>query len=415
MPFVLVDLGAFAVAGLCLLAAIALTYIIKAIASALPNLSILGVGLDLAKIFRDAGDSIVNWVVDNTKQFWHDLESWVAAHAYLLDTFAGAVVQAVSHLGDQIAHITTEVVPNAIRAAEAQAGKELNAAINGVETAIADAYHSTANALTGVDRQIYEDVAGIESTIANNLKAAVSHAVDTAESYTDTAIGDLRKYVDKSVSDAESIASKALADARTQIGAAIAGVASTAASDLATAENTLEAQISAAARTAASDLATAEKTIGGEITGAEQQASAALNQAVGSLTGEISSAESTLQGEIGQAVGTLTGDIASEAQAFAGDLSNLQSVLQAAIAASIAGVVARVAKLEECSVGVCEDSPNNFSNLLQNALGLISLAGVGEFLATAIDHPADATSEFADTIEGLYQTGQDAFHQLLNL
>lgn len=415
MPFVVVDLGAFAVAGLCLLAAIALTYIIKAIASALPNLSILGVGLNLAKIFRDAGDDIVSWVVDNTKQFWHDLEGWVSAHAYLLDSFAGAVVSAVTHLGDQIAHIVTEVVPNAIKATEAYVGTELVKLKNDVESDITAATTKVEGILDGDVKAIYSTISTDVSTLENDITRAVTKGVATAESYADDEFNSLKSYTDKLVAGAIATAAADLAAAKQQIGQAIAGVASTAAQDLSTAENTLEAQISQAARTAASDLASAEQTIGGEISSAESQASAALSQAVGSLTGEISGAEQELSGEIGQAVGSLTGDIASEAQTFAGDLSSLQGQLTAAIAAATAGILTRVAKLEECSVGVCEDSPNNFSNLLQDALGLVSLAGVGVFLADAIDHPAAATSEFADTIQGLYSTGQSAFEALLSL
>lgn len=415
MPFVLVDLAAFGVAGLCLLAAIALIYITRAIASALPNLSILGVGLNLARIFRDAGDDIVSWIVDNTKHFWHDIEGWVLGHAYLLDSAFGAVVQAIVTHAGFIAHIVTEVVPNAIRAAESQAGRELSIARRALEDDIGKAVTKVETLVAGDIRVLNRTVQSDVQTLEGDITKAVATGLHTAENYTDDAIHALRGYVDRSVADAESIAARALADARTQIGAAIAGVASTAAHDLAGAENTLEAEINAAARTAAQDLAGAERTIGTEITGAEAQARTALQQAVGALTGEIGTAERALEGQIGQAVGTLTGDIAGQAQAFTGDLSHLQAVLQAAIAASIAGVIARVAKLEECSVGVCSDSPNNFGNLLKDALGLADLAGVGVFLAEVIDHPATAETAYKDTIEGLYSTGRSAFDTLLSL
>lgn len=415
MPFVLVDLGAFAVAGLCLLAAVALTYIIKAMASALPNLSILGVGLNLAKIFRDAGDDIVSWIVDNTKQFWHDIEGWVLGHAYLLDSAFGAVVQAIVTHAGFIAHIVTEVVPNAIRATESYVGRELVSLRNTVEGDIRSATTKVEHILDGDVRALYSTISTDVSTLEGDITRAVTKGVATAEHYADDAIGALRAYVDRSVADAETLASRALADARTQIGVAIAGVAATAAHDLAGAENSLEAEINAAARTAAQDLAGAERTIGTEITGAEAQAKTALQQAVGALTGEITGAERELEGQIGQAVGTLTGDITGQAQAFTGDLSHLQTVLQAAIAASMAGVIARVAKLEECSVGVCSDSPNNFGSLLKDALGLADLAGVGVFLAEVIDHPATAETAYKDTIEGLYSTGRSAFDTLLSL
>lgn len=416
MPIVgLADLGLLATAALCLLFAIAFNYIINAIADGLPELKILTFALKLGDIFRNASETALNWMVGNTKALWNDFAKWLLAHAALLEQLGGAIVSAVSHLGDQIAHIVNTSVPNAISSAESYVGKELVTLKKDIESDITASASRVEGILQGDVKALDSTISTDIGTVEGDITRAVTKGVATAENYTDDAINSLRAYVDKAVAQALSTAEGDLNTAKQQIGQAVAGVAATAASQLSAAENTLEGEISAAARTAASDLSGAEQTLGGEITSEAKTAASALAQTASALGGEISSAESELQGQIGQAVGSLTGDITSEAQAFSGDLSNLQSVMTAAIAAAIAGVVSRVAKLEECSVGVCDDSPNNFSNLLSDALGLASLAGVGVFLAKAIDYPADATGEYADTISGLYSKGQDAFSALLSL
>jgi hypothetical protein len=414
VPFVLVDLAGLGLALLCLLAAIALDYIIKAIASVLPNLSILGVGLNLANIFRSAADSAVSWMVDNTKQFWNDVANWVNGHAYLFTNAVTAIVGAVQHLGDQIAHLYTTVIPDAISTAEKSAKKYADDLISGVEKDIKTAGDAAGAALSAADRAIYSDIASTESTIKTDLLKAISSSVDAAEKIAKDGLADLRTYVDASVKTAEAAATKAVNDLSRQVGTAIAGVASTAASDLAAAENTISGEISTVAQTAAADLSSTASTLTSEITSTGQSAAQALAGAESSLESDISTTAGTLSGDIATSAGQLYGDITSEAQTFAGDLTSLQGVLTAAIAAAVAGVVARVAELEECAVTTC-DGPNNLSGLLNTLLNVGEFAAVFAFLSQIVSDPAGAEAQYSGLIGGLYGEGHDLFDQLLSL
>lgn len=459
MPFVLPELGAVAAGLLCLIASIALTYIIKGIAAGLPNLSILGVGLNLARIFRDAGDTIVNWVIDNTTGLWRHLEGWVRGHAYLLETFGGAVVQAVNHLGDQVAHIVTESIPNGIRAAEAAAG-------------------ATAQRLFHAAEGDIKQVGGRVDTLVTRT---IPHAISTAEGYTDNAIDILHKVVAGEIADAKNAVEGDLRQAKTDLTRSISSLADTVAHDYTSALRAAQSDASAAlsdaidlinrAKTEAENVAQADaarvqqllqgaidttnntvatltSTVAGDLTAAEQYARQQVAQGVSQVTDQLVATAGTLTQAIGNATaaaqagissdlqaaqqdantalgqaeqavaGALGGiytDVTGKALAYNGDLTQVAGAVGLAITGAIAGVAARVEKLEKCSVGVCDDSPNNFTNLLKDALGIASVVGVGGFLAELIDNPAQAEQKYADAIADTITGGQHAFDLLLSL
>jgi phage-related protein len=481
MPFLLPDLAALAAALLCFIAAVALSYIVKAIASALPNLSILGVGLNLAKIFRNAGDDIVGWVVDNTKSLWHDLATWVNGHAYLLTELGGAIVQAVTHLGDQIAHLFTSVIPHAITKAVGDAATYTDHAISTVEGDIAKARRILEADLSRVGRAAYEKAAAGIADIDRHIAAVVSYGVDHAEAFATREIHTLRTYVDHEISDAETYAKGLVDDLSRTIGKEITTLTNTVGADFAaakaqaqtdatqalntakglindaitTTENVAQADANAVQTTlqkaidaVSSTVTTLTGTVSSDFTAAEtyatQQVAAGLTDvqevltgtavtvggaigqaatAVGTTVGtDITDIQNTVTGALGAAADTVNGalediyqDLTGQAAAAGGDLTSLAGLVAGAITASIAGVVARVATLEKCSVGVCEDSPNNFSNLLQTALGLVDLAAVAPFLADIIEHPAAAEQEYAGLIGGAVQGGESVFESILNL
>jgi hypothetical protein len=415
MPVVLVELGPFILALLAAVCAIAADFLIKAIGNAIGKVGIGPVTWNIGAFFVGKADAIVSWALDNGKQYFQDLANWVTGHEYLFRTFAGAVVAAVNHLGDQIAHIVNTSIPNAISAAEAAAGKHAQELVNGVEKDLTADYNKLTSALAGdvktIDGVISKDVTDLTNLVSKSVSAGVS----TAEKYADNEIGDLRNYVDDQIGKAEGIAAAALASAVKTIGSQIANAASTAHSELVNAESTLEADISAAAKTAAANLSTAEQAIGGEISTVASQAAQEVAGAEAQAQAEVTSLGSSLASTISADVGTLTGDITGTAQALEGDLSSLQTVLEAAISGAIAGVLTRVAKLEECSVGVCDDSPNNFSSLLQDALGIADFAAFAVFVAGAINSPGQAADEFETAAKGLYSDADSLLDSLLSL
>jgi len=358
-------------------------------------------------------------------------------HALVFDQAFGAAVQAVSHLGDQIAHIVNTSIPNAISAAEANAGATTARAIQGVESAISKAAGDTVGALSGVDAQIYQDIGKIENTIASNLKAAVGAAVTTTEHYADGLYTDAKNYADTQVKTAEGLATAAVDALGRTLGQQLSNLTQTVADNLTAAENFAKAQANTVYNEVEGDLSTTAKALSTEASAAESLAQTAINTAASDLTtaenyaasqasaaasagrgaaaaagaAAASTAEQALEGALGGIYTDLTG----KALAVNGDLTTAEGLIAGAILTAIGSVAARVSKLEECSVGVCSDSPNNFGNLLQDALGLATFAGLGGFLAYAIQHPAAAENQYADAIGALFSTGENAFQDILNL
>lgn len=393
MPFVIVDFGAIAVALLATLLAVALYVLLRALASAIGSIGIGPFSLHLGNIIAGALNDAANWIVDQTKHLWGDIEALFRATAYIFDRLFNATVGAISHAFDYLDHIATVQIPAAIGGLRKDVEGYADAAIKGVEGDISTAVHKVESILSG-------DVAAIYSTIrtdvdqpGDTIVKSVAAGVVTSEHFASDGLHDLRNYVDNAVAAAVAGLEADLATAKQQIGTAIAGVAQTAANDLANAEGVLAGEITSVASTAASEFASAEQA----------------------ATTEITSLAGTVATEISTAVGTLTGDIASETQAFTGDLTSLRALLEAAIASSVGALAVRVAKLEECSVGTCADSPNNFSSLLNAALGGISIALLADFLKNAIQHPADAQAGFVGEVSGLFQSGTSLFDQVLNL
>lgn len=391
--FGLADLALVAAAIFCFLAANSITYVTKAIGNQLPNFSILGVGIDIGRWFIDLGEDAANWLTDRSKNLWHEAEVLFRAFAFIFDRLFDATISAISHAFDYLDHIATTQIPNAVGGLRRDVEDYTDRAVKGVEADIGTAVGKLAGVVAGDVRKLEGTISSDVSTLGDTIVRSVAAGVVKAEDFASHEINGLRNYVDSAIAAAVAGLEHELADAKQQIGTAIAGVAQTAATDLANAEGVLSNQITSVATTAATEISTAEQAVAGEIT---------------DLAG-------TVANEIGSAVGTLTGDIASEAQAFTGDLTSLRALLEAAIASSVGALAVRVAKLEECAVGVCNDSPNNFSNLLNAALGGVSIALLAEFLKTAIQHPAEAEAGFVGEVGDLFTGGRDLFDSLLNL
>lgn len=212
----------------------------------------------------------------------------------------------------------------------------------------------------------------------------------------------------------------------------------TAEHDVARAVNSLERTIARDATRAADDLAhdissvarsiyTSERGIVSELDHAIKSAvSTGVDEAVSEADRAIADLRTYVDQRVGEAVQGVEGDVARAFDDVYGDLARVASgevadaksiagVVAAVAALPIASILSRVAHLERCSVGVCDDSPNNFSNLLRDALGLASFVGVGAFLAQVVNDPAAAASDYGGAIQGIYGAGQSALDDLLNL
>jgi phage-related protein len=437
MPVVLVDLGGFALALLAILCAIAIDVVIRTISKALGKFGIGPFSINLESIVYNFASGAISHMVDDTKQYWDDIAHWFTGHEYILRTFAYNTVQAVQHVGDQIAQIVNHEIPNAISDLRGDVESFVGGVKNGIERDIGDAATAAATALTKADRGIYIAIGGDLDTVASNLKSAVGSALDSAEDYTDTHIKDLHTYVDTQIASTAAAAVAEVQALKTQLGAAITGVAQDAASNLSAAKTAIEGDLSG-------DITAVRQTITGDVTdlsnkiGDAASTAAAATSALGTkLTGTITSDVTDLTGKIGDVAstdatnlakeaqslsGTITSDVSalsdrvtSDAATAAGDLSGVQGQLTTAITAAVGAVALRVTKLEECSVGVCDDSPNNFSHLLQDAIGVADFAEFADFVKGAIQNPGAAVGAFSGAASGLYSDADGLLSSLLSL
>jgi hypothetical protein len=415
MPVVLAGLPAFALAALAMLAAISLDWLVRTISKALGKFGVGPFSIDLGSIFYNVASGAIGWAVNDGKAFFVDVGNWFLGHEYIFKNLMFQTVRAITHVGDQIAHLYNDVIPQAEADAKSWASAELSRVYKGIESDISGAAATAASALSAADRSIYTTISGDVSTLKGDIVSAVSSGVNEAEDFTTKAIAALKTYVDGQVASTARTAADATTSLSKSLGSAISGVATDAAQDLSAAEKTLTTEIDTVGATAASDLADTAKSLSSSITSVADADAKAVSQAEQDASNEVTGLSNAVTGEIASTASGLSNTITSSAQAVEGDLTNLKVVLSAAIASAVGAVAIRVAKLEECSVGVCDDSPNNFSNLLQDALGVAEFAGVFAFLSEIVKDPSGAESDYSGLIQGLYGTGHDLFDSLLSL
>jgi hypothetical protein len=90
------------------------------------------------------------------------------------------------------------------------------------------------------------------------------------------------------------------------------------------------------------------------------------------------------------------------------------AALVGTVAAAAAAVAAITAEYESCAVRTCSGN-NNFSNLLQDALGVASFAVFAEWIKGAITDPQGAEATFAGAAQGLYSDADSLLNGLLSL
>ena len=452
----LAELMAGAVA---LLFGVAAFILLQAIGRALPHISVGPISFHPGDWFVSLGDDVANWVVRLARWQWAFMRDLFTVTAYLFDHAFNATADAITHAFDYADHIVTSTIPNAIG--------DLRRDVQGyIATAILTAAHAIATGADDIGRAVAHVVAGgvteaehYADHVASQLHDAVRHEIADAVSSVEGDIHDLKVQLTRSISSlsdtvaadyhsaldtAQADATVALNTARGLIADAKAEAESVAAADAARVQGLLQAAINATnatvdrlTGTVAADLTQAEQYAQAQVAAGVQSVTDELNSTAKALSASIAAAAAAAQAGIagaiqtaqadantalGKAEGVIEGalggiytDLTGKAIALNGDLSAIEGLLAGAITGAIAGVAARVAHLEECSVGVCKDSPNNFGNLLHDALGLASVAGVGVFLAELIEHPKAAEQKYADVVGGLFDTGQSALDALLSL
>lgn len=436
MP-VLEELGPMLTAVVAAILAIAADIIIKAIGDSIGKVGIGPVTFNIGSFFANKASDVINWAISNLDQYFSDIGNWFIGHILVLQQLGGAAVSAIGHAFDYSDHIVQVVVPNAISAAESAAGKHAQSLVDGVERDLTSDYNTLTNTLKGdvkaIDSTISNDVTSLTNLVSksvttgvakaegytddaiNTLTGVVKHDLTVAENYTDNSVGALSRTLGQQLSNLTDTVANNLTKAEDYAKAQATTVYQEVEGDLTQTTKTLTAGITTAvglAQTgiadAAADLSTAEKFTTGAVNTGVSDAEQFASQAAGA-------AASTAGGALQDAFGGLYTDLTGQALAVNGDLSTVEGLIAGAILTSVGAIAARVAKLEECSVGVCDDSPNNFGSLLKDALGFVEFAGVGAFLAQLISDPTGAANEYGGAVQGFIDLGEKGLHDLLSL
>lgn len=356
LPLLLPALPAIAEAAPIIALIFAGVLILDMIAHLLPSISLPVVGsIDFGAPFTAAARAVENWIVGNTKHLWYAATHWLAGLAFDSYHNLASALHAVAHLSDQIAHIVTHAIPQAIGQATTDAVNYADRHIGGVLRTL----HGTKVLLEGLIVHALNaakaDVAEVRATVNQIVRPAVSGLESDVARLTTAVFGGLEGDVQ--------------------------GLTQTVSS--------LERTVSIALGTGAGSI---EHEIGAAVGAAEKLAKGAIGTAVG-----------TLQGEIGDVAG-----LANEA------LNGAAGTLLASVAGTAAAAMAIATKLEGCAVTKCA-GPNNLSSLLNDLAGAADYATLAAFVKTAIDNPAGAAHTFEAGAAGLYDTGSSLLNSLLAL
>lgn len=348
-----------------------------------------------ADIYNDAGQigTAVNKVANDVKT---DAENYTDSS---VATLKKALTTSISNLTTTVSDDYT----SAKNYAESQAASALATAktlIGEAKTAAEDVAKADANAV----QTTLQKAIDATNTTVNDLTQTVSNDYTAAKNFATTQVASGLADVTDILNGTANAVGGAIAAAAAGVAGGISGAVTDAQNDANTALDSADEALGDALAAVTSDVTGQAIAFGGDITSVE-----------GQLAGAINGVAATAAAELGQAITDVANDIAGVERTFTGDIDTATGGLAAAILAAIGAVATRVTKLEECSVGVCDDSPNNFTSLLNDALGLASVVGVGAFLAQIINSPAQAEADYAGLIQGAYSTGQDLFQELLSL
>lgn len=172
----------------------------------------------------------------------------------------------------------------------------------------------------------------------------------------------------------------------------------------------------------ASDIADATRTIEKVATGDAARALAKAEGVAATVKGDLvrivahdlTVGEKYADAEIAKLRGYVDGAIAGIHLPTLESIGAAPAALVGTVAAAAAAVAAITAEYESCAVRTCSGN-NNFSNLLQDALGVASFAVFAEWIKGAITDPQGAEATFAGAAQGLYSDADSLLNGLLSL
>ena len=271
MPFVLAPLFVDPVTAAAAIALIIAGILLaQMLGSLLPKFSVLGVTVDAGKWFLGIAHSIESWAMNKFDSVISPIGNWLNGLAYDAYHSLSSTVNAITHLGDQVAHIVTATVPDAIAAQFAN--------IMG----IVDRDIGTVN--TKIDNAV--------SKVEGDISSAIDHQFANILGIVDSDIGALHVYVDDHVAAAEQDASTALSTVERTLGGEISSAIQTAEAAAAAADAALSRDLGAAIGAADAAVAGLQGVITGDIT--------SVNAAIAAIAASAATALSVAQTVAGE-------------------------------------------------------------------------------------------------------------------
>ena len=199
--------------------------------SLIGKINIGPIHLDPGSWFRSIAHTIENWAMSTFDHLIAPVGHWLNGIAYDAYHTLSDAVNAVSHLGDQIAHIVNTTIPDAIARqfanimgiVDSDLGKvygKIDSEVSTLEGKITDAAGATFAHLAGI---IDSDIGAVHALIGKDVAAAEKIASDALATVERTLTGD----ISRAITTAEAAAAAAAAVPIRDLGAAV-GAADTA-------------------------------------------------------------------------------------------------------------------------------------------------------------------------------------------
>lgn len=196
MPFVLpVELVAIAASVLLACLCMAVVYLLKGIAAALPRIDFAFVHIDFGKIFLGIVNPVISWLVGATNELWADFEWWMRGIAYITVGLFNDVKSLFASTAANITHIVTNVIPNTITHVGGEAARYANQQVATLERDIATAARDFERVASRDAAQALARAKSLVAGAERDITRVGAHALSTAEAYTDREIAKIRPVV----------------------------------------------------------------------------------------------------------------------------------------------------------------------------------------------------------------------------
>lgn len=196
MPWPLApEIAAIGVPVLLALLCFGVAYLIRAIAAALPKVSLLFFSIDFGSIFRHIADPVANWLVRVASTLFAPVEHWLRGIGYsLVQMMFGTVHVAVTH-GTQISHLHNVTIPAEGAAAVRTAHGYTAEQVQGVRDQIHAAQATWENAHSYADAVRYIDLQRTAPSVAHAFLAGQARTLIATENHAQDLHDQLKIYV----------------------------------------------------------------------------------------------------------------------------------------------------------------------------------------------------------------------------